>query len=434
MTTQAISTILESAIASSQELLTQYSLNDGLLGDLTTAFGSEYDSDVATNLVTQWQTGNFASFPEIEVRSSTEINGADGAYSADTNRIYVSEEFLLANSNNVQAISDLVIEEYGHYIDARINTVDAAGDEGDIFSRLVRGESFSEGELQQLKAENDQVIVNIDGQELAIEQQTNSIVINGRQGNDFLHGDVGSGTSSNWQTLNGSSTTLDQLAFGDFDGDGKTDVFRPTGSSWQISYGGTTGWQTLNGSGFGLDKLAFGDFNGDGKTDVFRPNGESWQISYGGTTGWQTLAGSGRTLDQLAFGDFNGDGKTDVFRATGSSWQVAYSGQGSWQTLRGSSFLLKDLAFGDFNGDGKTDVFRPNGESWRVSYSGSSGWQTLATSAFGLDQLAFGDFNGDGNTDVFRPDGSKWNISYALEMPSNDEINGFDGDDTLNGG
>ncbi|MDJ0658159.1 MAG: hypothetical protein QNJ42_01575 [Crocosphaera sp.] len=434
MTTQAIANILESAIASSQELLTQYSLNDGLLGDLTIAFGSEYDSDVATNLVTQWQTGNFDSFPEIEVRSSAEINGADGAYSADTNRIYISEEFLLANSNNIQAISDLIIEEYGHYIDARINSVDAAGDEGDIFSRLVQGESFSDGELQQLKAENDQVIVNIDGQEIAIEQQTNSIVINGRQGNDFLHGDVGSGTSSNWQTLNGSSTTLDELAFGDFNGDGKTDVFHATGSSWQISYGGTTGWQTLNGSGFGLDKLAFGDFNGDGKTDVFRPDGNKWNISYGGTTGWQTLNGSGFGLDKLAFGDFNGDGKTDVFRPTGSSWQISYGGTTGWQTLAGSGFGLDKLAFGDFNGDGKTDVFRPTGSSWEVAYSGQGSWQTISNSGFGLDKLAFGDFNGDGNTDVFRPDGSKWNISYALEKPSNDEINGFDGDDTLDGG
>ncbi|HAC64310.1 MAG TPA: hypothetical protein DCF68_12410 [Cyanothece sp. UBA12306] len=478
MTTQAIANILNSAIASSQELLTQYSFNDELLGDLTTAFGSEYDSDVATNLVTQWQTGNFDSFPEIEIRSSAEINGANGAYSADTNRIYISEEFLLANTNNVQAISDLLLEEYGHYIDARINSVDAAGDEGDIFSRLVTGESFSEGELQQLKAENDQVIVNIDGQEIAIEQQTNSIVINGRQGNDFLHGDVGSGSSSNWQTLNGSSTTLNQLAFGDFNGDGKTDVFRPDGNKWNISYGGTNSWQTLAHSGFGLNELAFGDFDGDGKTDVFTATSGKWYVSYGGTNNWQTLAnsgfglnelafgdfdGDGKTdvftatngkwyvsyggtnswqtladsgfgLDKLAFGDFDGDGKTDVFTATNGKWYVSYGGTNNWQTLADSGYGLNSLAFGDFNGDGETDVFRHTGNTWYVSYSGTNNWQTLANSGYGLNSLAFGDFNGDGNTDIFRPTGSSWQVSYALEMPSNDEINGFDGDDTLDGG
>ena len=33
--------------------------------------------------------------------------------------------------------------------------MDSAGDEGDIFSRLVRGESISASELAALQAEND---------------------------------------------------------------------------------------------------------------------------------------------------------------------------------------------------------------------------------------------------------------------------------------
>ena len=57
------------AIASSQELLTQYSLSEDFAADLTTAFGSGYDSDAAQELVKQWQTGEFTSFPEIEIRS-----------------------------------------------------------------------------------------------------------------------------------------------------------------------------------------------------------------------------------------------------------------------------------------------------------------------------------------------------------------------------
>ena len=38
------------------------------------------------------------------------------------------------------------------------------------------------------------------------------------------------------------------LAFGDFDGEGKTDVLRTYGGKWSVSYGGTSNWQDLNTS------------------------------------------------------------------------------------------------------------------------------------------------------------------------------------------
>ena len=103
-------------IADSQELLTTYALGDELLGDLTVAFGSEYNREAAQDLVKQWQTGDFDSFPEIEIRSSDTINGANGAYSADTNKIYIAEEYLLAHPDDRNAIASLLIQELGHYI------------------------------------------------------------------------------------------------------------------------------------------------------------------------------------------------------------------------------------------------------------------------------------------------------------------------------
>jgi hypothetical protein len=63
---------------------------------------------------------------------------------------------------------------------------------------------------------------------------------------------------------------LADLAFGDFTGDGKADVFRATGREWQISEGGVGRWRRLNTSAVRLADLAFGDFTGDGKADVFR--------------------------------------------------------------------------------------------------------------------------------------------------------------------
>jgi hypothetical protein len=49
-----------------------------------------------------------------------------------------------------------------------------------------------------------------------------------------------------------------------------TDVFRAGGTNWFISEGGTGKWKKLNDSRHRLPDLAFGDFTGDGKTDVFR--------------------------------------------------------------------------------------------------------------------------------------------------------------------
>ena len=81
-----------------------------------------------------------------------------------------------------------------------------------------------------------------------------------------------------------SVNTTNDLAVGDFDGDGCSDVFVPTGAIWLYSPCGRREWQFLNVSTLRLDQLAFGDFNGDGKTDVFTRHGDQWLVSYGGKT------------------------------------------------------------------------------------------------------------------------------------------------------
>src|SRR5262249_22528532 len=60
----------------------------------------------------------------------------------------------------------------------------------------------------------------------------------------------------------------------DFNRDGKSDVFSavPLGDGtyrWRYSSGGTSAWINLAYDGTPPDQLRFGDFNGDGYTDVF---------------------------------------------------------------------------------------------------------------------------------------------------------------------
>ncbi len=47
-------------------------------------------------------------------------------------------------------------------------------------------------------------------------------------------------------------------------------MFRTNGTNWFVSESGSGRWQQINTSRVRLPDLAFGDFIGDGKTDVFR--------------------------------------------------------------------------------------------------------------------------------------------------------------------
>ena len=99
------------------------------------AFGSSYDQVAASELLSAFAQGNFDALPEIKILSNTVLGATNGAFAAQKSEIYLNERFLLANTDHIQAIANVLIEEIGHFIDARINSVDSAGDEGEIFAK-----------------------------------------------------------------------------------------------------------------------------------------------------------------------------------------------------------------------------------------------------------------------------------------------------------
>ncbi|MDB9455412.1 bluetail domain-containing putative surface protein [Dolichospermum circinale] len=160
------------------------------------AFGTQYDHTVATNLRSQWLVGDFSSFPQIEILDSSILGNANGAYGTSTNKIYLASDFLdTATDTDIIAV---LLEEYGHFIDAHINQKDSAGDEGDIFSNLVRGNILSAATLQTLKNENDWATITIDGQSIEVEQAliptdlafASSYLIDQDNKNNFLYENV----------------------------------------------------------------------------------------------------------------------------------------------------------------------------------------------------------------------------------------------------
>ena len=237
---------------------------------------------------------------------------------------------------------------------------------------------------------------------------------------------------------------LSQLRFGDFDGDGKTDVFTAVASGdgthrWRFSSAGTEEFQDLRSGELGLRDLTFAtrdvshpngarivghfdqDFDGDGKTDVFATrevgDGVVWMMSRGGTERFSDLNDVVKPSTWI-LADFDGNGMTDVFSWLPGDFTVQYV---FWRDGRGRMERLGagrvPVGLGDFDADGKADIFTMGRQiddetgEWLLS-SGGINPETV----FGKGpstMRAFGDFDGDGRMDVFAsrelPDGThRW--------------------------
>ncbi len=254
------------------------------------------------------------------------------------------------------------------------------------------------------------------------------------------------------------------VTVGDFNGDGKSDlaiVNFNNGSSGTVSLllnttplGSTTPsfapQQTFTVGG-NPEELAVGDFNGDGRPDLAVTNFFYGTVSVllnttplGSTTlsfaPRQAFATGGEPRT-VAVGDFNGDGKPDLavanFNAVGSqtvSVLLNTTPLGSttlsfapWQTFpAGSSPGV--VRVGDFNGDGKSDLAVADGIENTVSVLLNTTPLGSTTPSFAPRQtfmagrspggVMIGDFNGDGRPDFGVADGRAAPVSVLLNTPA----------------
>ncbi|HBK97596.1 MAG TPA: hypothetical protein DD001_09830 [Microcoleaceae bacterium UBA10368] len=149
--------------------LSKFAADPDLAAKLNVPFGENWDAGAAKTLAEAWFQGDFSDIPPVKVVSSAEIGGANGAFAAATDTIYLSKELLAGG--DLGAIADVLREEIGHSVDVRLNVTDSPGDEGAIFGAVVQGKVLSEGELQGLKSEDDQDSVAIDGHQYLVEKQ-----------------------------------------------------------------------------------------------------------------------------------------------------------------------------------------------------------------------------------------------------------------------
>ncbi len=156
------------------DVLFNFAESDGFWANLETAFGTGYDVVKATQLRQQWQSRNFSQIPPIEVLSDEVLGTANGAYSSSTNKIYLSASFL--NTASSASIVNVILEEIGHYVDAQINQVDSAGDEGEYFSALVREVDLTTQEVARITTENDFANITITGNDVPVEKSAPTIL------------------------------------------------------------------------------------------------------------------------------------------------------------------------------------------------------------------------------------------------------------------
>jgi hypothetical protein len=167
-------TNLEQAFNLVQNQLSSFANLTDFQEKIDSIFGKKNNINQVNLLQDAWQNSDFSIIPTIEIISDSDLNGANGAFSIQKMRIYLSES--LINSANLSLIASVLLEEIGHAVDGRLNQSDSLGDEGAIFSALVRGETLNPQQLGSLKAEDDTATITLDGQVVEIEQNASTNV------------------------------------------------------------------------------------------------------------------------------------------------------------------------------------------------------------------------------------------------------------------
>ncbi len=237
-------------------------------------------------------------------------------------------------------------------------------------------------------------------------------------------------------------TLPQQLAGGDFDGDGNVDVAAANqgpiplfGSAIGVALGDGSGGlsapvTTDLADGEGACDIVAGNFDKAGGTDV-----AVLSCTTGGAGPIDALTADGdgtftlrqqltnSSNGQVAAADFNGDGTDDLaFSQRGTAQVRVYLGKGDGTfkapVTRSTTWDSWDLQAGDVNGDGAPDlVGASGGPVWTMLNDGNGGFGAqvfdFSSDLSGIE-LALGRFDADANLDVAVVDASGGHVYVGL--------------------
>jgi hypothetical protein len=172
---------------------------------------------------------------------------------------------------------------------------------------------------------------------------------------------ISSGGTGQWYRLGLEYAPLSQVAFGRFDlrqRDYRPGATRPTthafwrtpGGQWKITTltGPDQGWKDVESSGFPMSALRFGDFDGEGVTDVLAVESGRWAISSGAAGRWRRInPGLGDDVSKLYITDVDNNNNDDLIRLKyrvvpfGTTnvtemydWEISYDWATPWRPLK----------------------------------------------------------------------------------------------------
>ncbi len=219
-----------------------------------------------------------------------------------------------------------------------------------------------------------------------------------------------------------------------------TDILRGSGSSWEFRKS---------------DQIATGDFTGDGQEDFFVQNGTAWVRPYigllrstgngfdvvrrydGSLPGWEMKPG-----DKIYSADLTGNGRHELIVFNGSNWVMPYLGV--WRVNEANQLVLhrrydkylpgwemgrqEKFHFEDIDGDEARDIIAINTHSWNKvhihTYNKVAGGGSLVDRFYGQvdsgitwninrkDRYFFGDWDGDGRRSLAIFNGKSFSTEF----------------------
>jgi len=364
------------------------------------------------------------------------LPGLRGAYAAATatapELVLLDRQWLLEASP--EELETVLLEELGHAIDQRLNGgLDSPGDEGEIFSALLRGVTPRAASA----SENDQRWIEVAGVLRLVEAADTTppaLVLNGSRNPAFTTSSIGFGLPDI-----GDNASPD---FVDIDGDGDLDAFigNNSGSILFFSNTGTTTSPAFTASsiGFGLPDVgnmaspSFCDIDSDGDLDAlignnagetlfFRNTGNATSPAFAASAVAFQLTDVGNSATPT-FVDIDADGDLDAFigNSTGSTLFFRNTGTAASPAFAASSigFDLPKIVSNasptlvDIDGDGDLDFFLgdPYGNTIFLRNTGtavSASFTRRSIGGFGLPDVGTNaspsliDIDGDGDLDAF---------------------------------